>query len=76
MQLFKNKFKTKSKLIKAKWEIKGEPDFFFAEDKKLYRLSSKREIKLTLNGYTKGYYMNRKFYSLFRLKSITKKIDI
>lgn len=66
----------KSKIIKAKWLIDGQPDFFIAEDKKMYRLKTQREIKLTLNGYTKGYYLNRKFFSLRQLRPLIRKIDV
>lgn len=66
----------KSKIIRAKWLIEGQPDFFIAEDKKMYRLKTQREIKLTLNGYTKGYYLNRKFFSLHQLRPLIRKIDV
>ncbi len=66
----------KPKNIKAKWLIEGQPDFFIAEDKKMYRLKTQREIKLTLNGYTKGYYLNRKFFSLHQLRPLIIKIDV
>lgn len=66
----------KPKIIRAKWLIEGQPDFFIAEDKKMYRLKTQREIKLTLNGYTKGYYLNRKFFSLHQLRPLVRKIDV
>lgn len=66
----------KPKNVKAKWLIEGQPDFFIAEDKKMYRLKTQREIKLTLNGYTKGYYLNRKFFSLHQLRPLIRKIDV
>ena len=69
-------FTIKPKVIKAKWLIDGQPDFFIAEDKKMYRLKTQREIKLTLNGYTKGYYLNRKFFSLHQLRPLIRKIDV
>lgn len=66
----------KPKTIKAKWLIDGQPDFFITEDKKMYRLKTQREIKLTLNGYTKGYYLNRKFFSLHQLRPLIRKVDV
>ena len=66
----------KSKSIKAKWLIEGQPDFFIGEDKKMYRIKTQREIKLTLNGYTKGYYLNRKFFSLHQLRPLIRKRDV
>jgi thiamine biosynthesis lipoprotein ApbE len=66
----------KPKKIKIKWRIEGFPDLFFGEDKKLYSLSTLREVKLTLNGYTKGYYIDRKFYSLHKLRPLITKIDV
>lgn len=70
------KLKIKSRIIRAKWLIEGQPDFFIAEDKKMYRLKTQREIKLTLNGYTKGYYLNRKFFSLHQLRPLIRKVDV
>lgn len=66
----------KPKKVKLKWSVQGFPDLFFGEDKKLYRRSTLREIKLTLNGYTKGYYIDRKFYSLHKLRPLITKIDV
>jgi hypothetical protein len=58
------------KKIKIKWLIEGLPDFGISEDKKMYRLSTKNEIKLKMVGYTRGYYLARKFYSITRLRSL------
>ncbi len=66
----------KPQIIRPKWLIEGHPDYFFAENKKLYRVSTQREIRLILMGYTKGYYLNRKFFSLKQLKSLIYKIDV
>ena len=69
------KIKLKPKTIKIKWVIDGFPDIVIGEDKKLYHQSNLREIKMCLIGYTKGYFINRKFYSLFRLRPLIRKIE-
>lgn len=65
-----------SKKIEKGWEIEGFPQYFFGTDKKLYHLNSQgnaKESKLNLKGYTKGYFLHGKFYSLKRLKPLIKK---
>lgn len=49
--------------------IKEYSGYYF-ENKKLFSKSG-NEIRLTLKGYTKGYWMNKKFITLNILKQLT-----
>jgi hypothetical protein len=58
------------------WIIEGYPDYFFGNDKYLYRIKADgkaRQCKLTVIGYTKGYVLKSKFFSLIRLKGMIQK---
>jgi hypothetical protein len=59
------KFALKSKIVTIEWTIEGYTGFFVGNDKKMYKIATRREIKMVLNGYSKGYYLNRKFYTPF-----------
>jgi hypothetical protein len=60
--------------IEIRWVILGYSNYGFGENKKLYNLKTNREIKLTLNGYSKGYWLNNKFLTLNKLKNLLIKI--
>lgn len=64
------------KKIKPKWLLTGFSDYFIAEDKKMYRFSTLKEVKMVMYGYTKGYYLHRKFYALSKLRPLITKIDV
>ena len=66
----------KSKIVSAEWSIDGLTGFFIGNDNKMYNIATQREIKMVLNGYSKGYYLNRKFYSLTRLRPLLRKINV
>jgi hypothetical protein len=70
------KFSLKSRTITASWYIEGITGFIVGEDNKMYNIATRREIKMVLNGYTKGYYLNRKFYSLTRLRPLLRKVNV
>ncbi len=70
------KLSLKPRKVTAAWSIEGHTGFFVGEDKKMYNIATRREIRMVLNGYTKGYYLNRKFYSLTRLRPLLRKIDV
>jgi hypothetical protein len=64
-----------AKRIEPKWTIKGFPEYFVGEDKKIYRIKTGRAIKKTLVNYTIGYYLHGKFYSLTKLRSLLEKVN-
>lgn len=49
---------------KAKWRLKGHPNYYWTECKKLININSGREIKKTLHGLTPGYWISRKFVKI------------
>jgi hypothetical protein len=58
------------------WDIEGHPEYFFGADKKLYRVTKQghlKENKLQIIGYTKGYILKSKFFSLVKLRPMLKK---
>ena len=62
--------------IDPKWIIEGYPDYFFGNDKYLYRIKNNfqaRRCNKTVIGYTQGYVLKSKFFSLKRLQGMIKK---
>lgn len=63
--------------IVPKWEINFTKDYFVSVKNKVHNLKTGKEIKISLKGYTKGYNLNGKFYSLLQLrKSLIKYKEI
>ncbi len=61
--------------IVPKWNIKTEENYFVASDNKVYNLKTKKKLQMQLKGYTKGYYLSGKFYSLIQLRKLLVKIE-
>lgn len=62
--------------IERIWDIEGYPDYFFAADKQLYRFDSRGRIrrnKKIVIGYTTGYVLRSKFFSLTKLRSMLRR---
>ncbi len=57
----------------SKWQIKGMPEYQFAK-KKLFNAKRNREVKKVLKGYTVGYNLRGKFYSLNAIKKMVVRI--
>jgi len=53
-----------------KWKIKGFDNYGFGSNKKLYNLKTKREIKQTVVCSSIGYWMDKKFITLNKLKPL------
>lgn len=49
---------------KAKWRLRGHPQYYWTECKKLINVCRGKEIKKTLHGLTPGYWIGRKFVRL------------
>lgn len=60
-------------IVEVKWVIDGVDGYGFGSDKKLYNLKTSHEIKMTVKGYTKGYQIKNKFYTLNKLKPLLKR---
>ena len=54
---------------KSKWRHKVFHHYVWTECKKLINSKTNKEIKKTIKGYKAGYYINRNFVSLEKLKS-------
>jgi hypothetical protein len=61
--------------IVPKWNIKNEGNYIVASDNNVYNLKTKKKLQMQLKGYTKGYYLSGKFYSLIQLRKSLVKID-
>ena len=61
--------------VERKWDIVGFPNYFFGSDKKLYNAQTLRILKRCLVGYTQGYYLHGRFYSLVVLRPLIKKTE-
>ncbi|MBO0950691.1 hypothetical protein [Fibrella forsythiae] len=62
--------------IERVWDIDGYPAYFFAADNQLYRFDSQgriRQNKRTVIGYTQGYVLKSKFYSLKKLRPLLRR---
>jgi hypothetical protein len=63
-----------SKIV-PKWNIKNEYNYFVASDNNVYNLKTKKKLQMQLKGYTKGYYLSGRFYSLIQLRKLLVKIN-
>lgn len=58
----------------CKYQIKGMPEYQFAK-KKLFNVKRGKEVKKVLNGYTLGYNLRGKFYSMQMIKELVEPIE-
>lgn len=58
----------------CKWQVVDMPEYQFAK-KKLFNVKRGTEVKKVLKGYTVGYNLRGKFYSLARVKKMIKPIE-
>ena len=64
-----------NKLIHIQYGIKLDGKLYGFKNKKLYSLPKFKELKMQLSNTSKGYYLNRTFYSLKRLKDLVIEIN-
>ena len=57
------------------WSIRGYSQYAFGSNKILYNIVTGRKIKHTVIDYTSGYYLNGKFVSDKKIKSLLTKIE-
>ena len=60
--------------IIPKWLIKNAPNYFVDNKNKVYNLKTGKPLQMQLKGYTKGYYLSGRFYSLNKLRPLLIKI--
>ncbi len=62
-----------TKSVTRVWDIEGYPNYFFADDNQLYRFDSRGRVqknKRVVIGYTTGYVLKSKFFSLMKLRAM------
>ena len=64
-----------SKNYSLKWQINFAPHYKFTDCKKLINCKTGNEIKKTVNGYSVGYWISKKFYTLDNLRKQLVKIE-
>lgn len=67
-----------NKLVERVWDIEGYPNYFFGANKQLYRFDSRGRVqqnKRIMIGYTSGYILKRKFFSLSQLRPMLRRHD-
>ena len=65
-----------AKVIKRLWDIEGYPNYFFGDDNQLYRYDLRGQVKRNKRiviGYTQGYILRRKFFSLTQLRPLLRR---
>lgn len=65
-----------NRIVVRAWDIDGYPNYFFGDDKQLYRYDSRGAIqqnKQVVVRYTTGYILKRKFFSLAKLRPMLKR---
>ena len=70
-----NKFIIRS-VVERVWDIDGYPNYFFGADNQLYRFDSRGRLyqnKRIVIGYTTGYVLKSKFFSLAKLRPMLRR---
>lgn len=60
--------------IEYRWQIRGKEHYKITKEGTLFNAKTGRVIKRTVVGYTVGYWIGRKFYSLAALNNMAEKI--
>ena len=58
------------------FELKNNSNYKFTKDNICINTKTNRLIKCVLNGRSKGYWINKKFYSLNTLRSELQRVEI
>jgi len=61
--------------IVFKWKLDFNSDYSWATNGKLYNTKTMREIKKTVNGYSVGYWIGKRFWTLPNLRKHLVKIE-
>ena len=65
-----------AEFIIRSWNVEGYPNYFFGQDKKLYRFDSRGRVKQNKRvviGTTQGYVLKSRFYSLKQLRPMLRR---
>lgn len=60
--------------LEYKWQVSGKEHYKITKRGRVFNAKTGREIKRTVVGYTIGYWIGRKFYSLAVLNRMAEKI--
>ena len=52
---------------RLKWQFKTMPHIKISEDKRIFNTRTGRELKITVNGYSVGFWLGRKFILMSKL---------
>ena len=61
--------------IAFKWKLDFNSDYQWTNSGKLYNTKTMREIKKTVNGYSVGYWIGKRFWTLPNLRKHLVKIE-
>ena len=61
--------------IVPKWRLNFTDNYIVADNNKVYNTKTNTLLQMQLKGYTKGYYLHGKFYSLNVLRKHLVKIE-
>jgi len=56
--------------VVPKWVFEGHPLYFIDSENKVRNINTGKVLQMQLKQYTKGYYLNGKFYSLKQLRPL------
>ena len=62
--------------IERLWDVEGYPNYFFGDDKRLYRFDSQGRVRINKRlviGTTQGYVLKTKYFSLSQLSPLLRR---
>lgn len=62
--------------LKLKWQIKDKPQYKWSSCKRLINTNTGKEIRKTLNGSTKGYWIGKDFIPLSKMSDFVELIKV
>lgn len=60
----------------AVWQIKGLDNYFVTKNGVIFNSLTQKSLKRTVKGYTIGYHIQGRFYSLSKLRTMLEKITV
>ena len=62
-------------IVIPKWKFDFTDTYFVCVNNKVFNIKTRKYLQMQLKGYTKGYYLHGKFYSLSKLRNHLFKIQ-
>lgn len=66
---------TITKSIVFKWKLDFNSNYQWSSENELYNLKTMNKIKKTVNGYSIGYWICKKFYTIEKIRKCLVKIE-